>query len=347
MNEDALQTAWSCIRKHATRPLRIMEVCGTHTHEIFRLGVRSLLPENITLVSGPGCPVCVTPVSYIDEALYLAIEKNVCIATFGDLVRVPGSKGSLGQARKKGARIEIVYSPLDALEIARKENVEVVFLSVGFETTVPGECLAIEKAMEEGVRNFSILTANKTMPKAYEALAGSCDAFLYPGHVMAITGTEIGERLAARGISGVVAGFTASEIVTALAAIVVSCDKGEPFFLNCYPRVVKKEGNPSALALMARCMHSCDSEWRGLGIIEGSGLTLTKDYAGMDARIRFDIPKIEGHTHPRCRCGDILRGQAKPTDCTLFGRACTPDHPIGACMVSSEGTCAAYFHYGV
>ncbi|MBQ7606439.1 MAG: hydrogenase formation protein HypD [Desulfovibrionaceae bacterium] len=346
MNEDALVNAWSLIKSHATRPLRIMEVCGTHTHEIFRLGVRSLLPETITLVSGPGCPVCVSPVSFIDEAIYLALEKKVCIATFGDLIRVPGSQMSLGHARQKGARIEIVYSPLDALEIARRDKGEVVFLSVGFETTVPGECLALIQAKEEGIENFSLLTANKTMPKAYEALAGSCDAFLYPGHVMAITGTETGERLASQGISGVVAGFTALEIVTALAAIVVSTAKGSPFFINCYPRVVTREGNRSAQELIARCMRPCDSEWRGLGVIPGSGLTLAQDFASMDARVRFSIPKHTGRAHPRCRCGDILRGLAKPTDCTLYGRACTPDHPAGACMVSSEGTCAAYFQYG-
>ncbi|MCR5814119.1 MAG: hydrogenase formation protein HypD [Desulfovibrio sp.] len=346
MQDDVLTQAKSLLKAYAGPPLKIMEVCGTHTHEIFRLGIRQLLPPSLRLISGPGCPVCVTPVSYIDEAIYLALEKDVLLTTFGDLLRVPGSKLSLAQARQKGAQVRMVYSPLDALAIAKQEKREVVFLSVGFETTVPGECLAIKAAEEEGIANFSLLCANKTMPNAYQALAGSADAFLYPGHVVAIAGTQCCEELVAKGISGVVAGFTATELLTALACIVHESAKQKPFFVNCYPRVVKASGNQAAQKLIADYMEACDSEWRGLGVIKGSGLTLKEPFQHRDARLRFAIPKQPGRANPHCRCGEVLKGNILPTACSVFGRACTPEHPIGACMVSSEGTCAAYFQYG-
>ena len=346
--ESVITKARAILTQYHGKPLRIMEVCGTHTHEIFRLGLRSLLPEAITLLSGPGCPVCVTPVSYIDEAIFLALEKHVTITTFGDLLRVPGSTASLASARQKGADIAIVYSPLDALTLAKKHPTkEIVFLSVGFETTVPGECLAVQEAEKEGITNFSLLCANKTMPKAYRALEGSCDAFLYPGHVTAITGTRTCEELVGLGISGVIAGFTASELLTALACIILESEKGHPFFRNCYPRVVTKEGNKAAQSCIAETMDVCDAEWRGLGIIPGSGLTLNARFEAMDARKRFAIPSFAGKANPRCRCGDILRGRCLPTECPLFGKACTNEHPIGACMVSSEGTCAAYYQYAL
>ncbi|MBR3663384.1 MAG: hydrogenase formation protein HypD [Desulfovibrio sp.] len=346
MQDDVASKALSLLKAYAGPPLKIMEVCGTHTHEIFRLGIRQVLPASLTLISGPGCPVCVTPVSYIDEAIYLALEKDVVLTTFGDLLRVPGSEMSLAQARQKGAQVRMVYSPLDALDIARQEEREVVFLSVGFETTVPGECLAVQEAEKRGIANFSLLCANKTMPRAYEALEGSADAFLYPGHVVAISGTQTCKALKDKGVSGVVCGFTAAEILTALACIVHESEKGEPFFVNGYPRVVKDEGNPSAQQLIADTMESCDAEWRGLGVIEGSGLRLAKKFSARDARLRFAIPPQSGKPNPHCRCGEVLKGECLPTDCGVFGRACTPTHPVGACMVSSEGTCAAYFQYG-
>ena len=328
-------------------PIRIMEVCGTHTHEIFRLGLRGILPGKMEVISGPGCPVCVTPADYIDEAIWLALEKNVTITTFGDLVRVPGSRTSLAGARSKGARVNVVYAPEDGLAYAKAHpDEEVVFLSVGFETTTPAGILALRKAEAEGVGNFTLLTANKTMPGAYLAMADSADVFLYPGHVHAITGTGICEELAREGVSGVIAGFTAAELLTAFAVIAKRYPEGKPFFVNAYPRVVTREGSPAAVKLMEEWMEPCDSEWRGIGMIGKSGLRLRREKADFDARIRFDIPKMEAKVNTACRCGQVLQGACKPSDCPLFGKACNPDHPVGACMVSGEGACSAYYQYG-
>ncbi|MCD8151720.1 MAG: hydrogenase formation protein HypD [Clostridiales bacterium] len=344
--DNTIKKARDIIENYNGPKLRIMEVCGTHTHEIFRLGIRNILPETIELISGPGCPVCVTPVGYIDEAVMLAQEKGCAICTFGDLIRVPGTKESLAGARAEGAEIKIVYTPLDAVTFAG-ENPEkqVVFLSVGFETTTPSACLAVQKAAEQSLKNFSILTANKTMPNAYQALKGSADAFLYPGHVNAITGEADCRRLMEEGVSGVIAGFTAKELLTALAVIIEKSKTGEPFFVNCYPRVVRPEGNPAGRAVIQDVMEPCDSEWRGLGVIPGSGLRLRDAYWDYDARIKYDLPEIHGKPNPACRCGDVLQGKCKPSDCGLFGKVCTPQHPVGACMVSNEGSCSAYFSY--
>jgi hydrogenase expression/formation protein HypD len=336
------------LQSYSGRKLRIMEVCGTHTHEIFRLGIRKLLPESIELISGPGCPVCVTPVGFIDEACWLALEKNCVICTFGDLIRVPGTQMSLAGARSKGAQLKTVYSPLDAVEFAKENpDKQVVFLAVGFETTTPSACLSVEKAKAAGLENFSILCANKTMPNAYQALKGSADAFLFPGHVNAITGNATCKALCEQGVSGVVAGFTAKELLTALAVTVTKLQKGEPFFVNCYPRVVKDEGSPAAQKLMDKVMQPCDSEWRGLGVIKMSGMTLRDEYADFDARKKFSMPEIKGKPNPACRCGDVLQGKCKPCDCKVFGKVCTPEHPVGACMVSNEGACSAYYQYGM
>ena len=276
-----MKTAREIIETYDGPHVRIMEVCGTHTHEIFRLGIRKLLPEQVELISGPGCPVCVTPVSFIDEAIYLALEKRVTICTFGDLVRVPGTKMSLACAREQGAKIRIVYSPADAEKYAREHGDEqVVFLSVGFETTTPAGCLSVKAAKEDGCSNYSILTANKTMPQAYEALKGSADVFLYPGHVNAITGTHLCETLAEEGISGVVAGFTAKELMTALAVALAKFQEGKPFFVNCYPRVVTQDGSREAQQLVDEMMEACDSEWRGLGVIPASGMRLRQEWQG-------------------------------------------------------------------
>lgn len=340
------QTAAEVLASYQGRPLRIMEVCGTHTHEIFRLGIRGMLPKQVELISGPGCPVCVTPVGFIDEAVWLA-EHGVTITTFGDLVRVPGTEKSLAKARSEGGRVQVVYSPLDALDYAKVHpEEEVCFLSVGFETTTPAPCLAVEKALAEGVSNYSLLTANKTMPNAYAALKGSADVFLYPGHVHAIIGTGILEDLANQGVSGVLAGFTAKELLTALAVAVRRAETGEPFFVNAYPRVVRPEGAPEAVALVQRYMEPCDSEWRGLGMIPGSGMKLKADYQAFDARVKFEMPEIHGSPNPACRCGEVLQGNCRPSDCPVFGKVCTPLHPVGACMVSGEGACSAFYQYG-
>lgn len=341
-------SAKEIIQSYDGPKLRIMEVCGTHTHEIFRLGIRSLLPESIELISGPGCPVCVTPVGYIDEAVMLALEHGAVICTFGDLIRVPGTKMSLAGARAEGAQLRVVYSPLDAVEFAKgNPEKQVVFLAVGFETTTPASCLAVKKAKEAGLKNFSLLVANKTMPNAYQALKGSADAFLYPGHVHAIIGNSLCEKLAQEdGISGVVTGFTAKELLEALAVVVEKSKEGKPFFQNCYLRVVREEGNPAAQKVIAEVMESCDSEWRGLGVIPGSGQRLREEYKNYDARIKFCLPKVEGRSNPACRCGEVLQGKCRPSDCKVFGKGCTPQHPIGACMVSNEGACSAYYQYG-
>ena len=220
-----------------------------------------------------------------------------------------------------------------------------VFLSVGFETTTPSSCLAVKQAKEDGIDNFSLLTANKTMPSAYQALKDYVDVYLYPGHVNAITGTELCESLTEQGISGVVAGFTGKELMCAIAAAIKKSEEGRPFFINAYPRVVKREGSPAAQALVAEMMEEIDTEWRGLGVIERSGLQLKKAFEAYDARKKFEIPPMKGRTNPGCRCGEVLQGKIKSTECPLFGKVCTPIHPIGACMVSGEGACSAYYTY--
>ncbi len=346
MNEN-VKRAKELIENYNGRHLRIMEVCGTHTHEIFRLGLRSILPESIELISGPGCPVCVTPTGYIDEAVCLCLEKNVTICTFGDLIRVPGTDLSLAKAREKGADVRMVYSPVDAFELAKKEpDRQVCFLAVGFETTTPASCIAVDEAKKAGLKNFSILPANKTMWNAIRALKGSADAFLYPGHVCAITGTVPCEELVDEGIYGAVAGFTAGELITAIAVTIRRLEEGRPFFENCYPKVVTREGSRPGMSLIEKVMKSCDSEWRGLGVIPESGLVLADEYAEFDAHVKYDLPNIKGVSNPACRCGDVLQGKCKPSDCKVFGKVCTPEHPVGACMVSNEGSCSAYYQYG-
>lgn len=330
------------------KKVRIMEVCGTHTHEIFKDGIRQILSPQIDLISGPGCPVCVTPADFIDEAVMLALEKNCTITSFGDLVRVPGSEKSLADARADGAKVKVVYAPQDAVKYAQLHpDEEVVFLSVGFETTVPSECLAVQQAIEKGLKNFSLLTANKTMPEAYLAMKDATDAFLYPGHVHAIIGTSVCEKLRDEyGISGVCAGFTPSELLVALALEVKGLSRGEPFFINAYPRVVREEGSPKAVALTEKYMEPVDMLWRGIGEIKNSGLALREEYSDFDARKKYALPHITGRDNPACRCGEVLQGKCTSEECPLFGKACTPEHPVGACMVSSEGACSAFYLYG-
>lgn len=343
----AIERAKNILMNYDGPHVRIMEVCGTHTHEIFRQGIRKILPRQVELVSGPGCPVCVTPVGFIDEAIWLALEKGVTICTFGDLVRVPGTDESLQTARGKGARVRVVYTPLDAEVYAEKHPEErVVFLSVGFETTTPSACLSVRNALRSKTGNYSLLTANKTMPGAYQAMKDSTDLFLYPGHVHAITGTKICESLVGEGVSGVCAGFTGSELLTALAVAVTHFKEGKPFFVNCYPRVVRPEGSPEAQKLVSDMMESCDAMWRGIGTIPGSGMKLRDEFSAFDARLRYGVPPIEGRQNPACHCGQVLRGEILPYQCKVFGKGCTPEHPVGACMVSSEGACSAWYLYG-
>ena len=239
-------------------------------------------------------------------------------------------------------------SPLDCLRLAAQEPAkEFVFLSVGFETTVPSECLTLKEAAEQGVDSFSLPATSKTMPEACKALKGYADAFLYPGHVCAVTGIGDCLAMAKDGVSGVVAGFSAEELLTAIAVILRLSQEGGPFFRNCYPRVVREEGNPAAMALVRECMEPCPSEWRGLGVIPGSGLRIRESYASFDALRRFGIKPSTGSPATACRCGDVLRGRILPRECPLFGKACTPEHPVGACMVSHEGACSAWHLYGM
>ena len=342
MNEAA-----TVLKSYKGPKIRIMEVCGTHTHEIFKLGIRQLLSDDIELISGPGCPVCVTSADYIDEACWLAREKECVITTFGDLVKVPGIKSSMIKERGQGAQINVVYSPQDAVLFAEKNpDRKVVFLSVGFETTTPSDVIAVKYAKEKGIKNFSILTANKTMPRAYEVLADSTDCYLYPGHVHAITGTADCKAMLAKGTSGVIAGFTGPELLTALAVAVKKCQEGEPFLVNCYPRVVREEGAPAAMRLVNEFMEPCDALWRGIGVIPMSGMKLRDEFSEFDARVKFAIPDMKEEYKTPCRCGEVLQGKIKPFECPMFGKACIPDHPVGACMVSDEGACSAYYLYG-
>ena len=333
------------------RKLNIMEVCGTHTMAIFRYGIRELLPDGVRLVSGPGCPVCVTPVGYIDAAVAAAKLDNSIITTFGDLIRVPGSAATLAGEKANGADIRIVYSPLDALAIAR-ENPEkkVTFLSVGFETTTPVCALTVLKAREENLRNFFILPANKTMPEALKLLAADrtagIDGYLYPGHVSTIIGTGFyGEIAEKYGIPGVVAGFEPLDILHAVLTLTELCNRPKKQVVNEYSRFVRNEGNPLAMDKMYEVFEAVDSEWRGLGCIPGSGLAVRIKYEAFDAWKVFGLSWGTGREPKGCLCGEVLKGKAVPADCGLFGRICTPESPAGACMVSSEGTCAAYYRY--
>lgn len=335
------------IRSYDGKPIRIMEVCGTQTHENFRLGIRSILPPGIELISGPGCPVCVTGADYIDKAVYLAKEKEAVICTYGDLVRVPGNEGNLAEAREKGCEIKVVYSAEDAAAYAKNHPLkQVVFLSVGFETTIPSSCLAIQSAKKDALTNFSLLTDNKKMDQVYEYLKDCTDAFLYPGHVSAIVGEELYQQLLKKGISGVIAGFTAKELILAIYIILKKYKGNIPFFVNAYPRIVKPEGNYAARELMERYMEPCDSVWRGLGRLPMSGMKLRREYEEFDAQKKYQIPAFESRPDPFCRCPEVLTGQCKPYECPRFGKGCTPYRPLGACMVSNEGACSAYYQYG-
>jgi len=342
------------------RRLTFMEVCGTHTMAAARSGLRNALPEKIRLISGPGCPVCVTPVGYVDHALALAARPEVTVATFGDLVRVPGSvrsggeggPPSLDRARAGGADVRVVYSPLDALALARDlTGREVVFLGVGFETTAPAIAAALKQAQDEGLGNFSVLGAHKTVPEAMGVLASAddlaLDGFLCPGHVSVVLGPEPYEPLAAEhGIPCVIAGFEPVEILRGLVALVAQAAGGVARVENCYGGAVRPGGNPKARAVMEEVFQPADAEWRGIGVIPHSGLEIREAYAGLDAARRFEVSLPEPVEPAGCRCGEVLRGVLDPADCPLFGTACTPEDPQGACMVSSEGSCAARYHYG-
>jgi hydrogenase expression/formation protein HypD len=339
------------IQTTSRRPARLMEVCGTHTMSIFRHGIRALLPETITLLSGPGCPVCVTAQGDIDAFVELARREDVILATFGDLMRVPGSGSSLQRESAAGADVRVVYSAMDAIELARQEpGRQVIFLGVGFETTAPTIAAAILAARQTAMDNFSVYCAHKTVPEALSALMDNprvkIDGFLLPGHVSVIIGVEAYRTFFDRyGTPGVVAGFEPVDILRGILELVTMIETGAPELGNAYPRAVTDQGNLQARKVMASVFESCDASWRGLGTIPGSGLVIRPELAAFDAVRRFDLTVSDTPEPKGCACGDILSGTRTPPECALFRKLCSPMNPVGPCMVSSEGTCAAYYRY--
>jgi len=339
------------IRDISTKRIRLMEICGTHTMAIFRHGIRSLLPETIELVSGPGCPVCVTAMEEIDRAVKLARTPGVIVTTFGDMIRVPGSDASLQVTQAEGATVKMVYSTFDALKIAseNRDN-EVVFLGIGFETTAPTVAAAIQTAQTGGNNNFSVLSAHKLLPPAMDALlsGGSSivDGFICPGHVTTIIGTSSYEKVVEQYHKPcVVTGFEPVDILQGILMLVEQIESDRAEVEIQYARAVSPEGNPGALAIMEKVFEPCDAPWRGLGHIPGSGLAIRSSFADFDAKNRFDLEVPAAKEPPGCLCAEVLQGAATPPECKFFRNACTPATPIGPCMVSSEGTCAAYFKY--
>jgi hydrogenase expression/formation protein HypD len=331
------------------RRVTLMEVCGTHTHAIAAAGLRRLMPEQVRLVSGPGCPVCVTPIGWVDRAMALAEREDVILTTFGDMMRVPASHGTLEQSRAAGADVRICYSTRDALQVAR-DNPErkVIFLAVGFETTAPTIAAALQEAETESIGNFMILAGHKTIPEPLAVLMDDddvqLDGLLCPGHVSVIIGSDAYAGIAADGLPCAVVGFAPNDILIGVADLLAQIVEGRSEVSNLYGRVVRPEGNPAARALLDKFFVQSDSDWRGLGPIPDSGLELREQYAHRDAaRLEVEMPVAR---EPKgCRCGEILQGTIDPPECPLFGNGCDPEHAVGACMVSSEGTCAAWYRH--
>ena len=329
---------------------RIMEVCGSHTMSIGRYGIRRIMPGNVSLLSGPGCPVCVTDAAYIDAAVELA-RRGVVIATFGDMLKVPGSSSTLADARSQGARVHVCYSPLEAVKLAGDHpGDEVVFLGIGFETTVAPVLSIVKRASEGEVRNISVLTAFKLVPPALEALAAdsrvAVNGFLLPAHVSAVIGSDAYRGFVdAHRLPSVIAGFEPLDILLGIKGLLQQLADGSARLENQYTRVVRPGGNPLALALMEKYLQPADASWRGIGTIPESGLELKEEYSGYDGGKRHGVATTGGNPDPRCRCGEVLRGVLLPGECPLMGRECTPAFPVGPCMVSSEGSCAAHYRY--
>ncbi|MGK2944509.1 MAG: hydrogenase formation protein HypD [Desulfuromonadales bacterium] len=334
------------------RTITLMEVCGTHTMAIYQHGIRNLLPEQVRLISGPGCPVCVTPVSYIDQAVALSRRSDNIIATFGDMMRVPGSSSNLLQEQAKGATVRIIYSPLDAVALAEKNpDNDVIFLGVGFETTAPTVAAAVLTAARKNLNNFYILCSHKTMPGPMAALAGDpelqVDGYLCPAHVSAIIGANAYQSLVdAYQVPCVVTGFEPLDMLQGVLMLARQVVAGEARVETQYRRVVKPEGNLKARNILYQVFEPCDARWRGIGDIPDSGLQLRPEYYRFDAARRLPVEIEPSMEHQGCLCGEILKGKARPNDCPLFRTICTSEDPVGACMVSSEGTCAAEYKYG-
>ena len=340
------------INEVSRQPARLMEVCGTHTVAIFRHGIREILPQNISLVSGPGCPVCVTPNRHIDEALEICRQPGVILTTFGDMMKVPGSSSSLAAEKAAGADIRIVYSTMDAVDLARDNpDKETVFFGIGFETTSPTVAAAILRAEREGIGNFSVVGAQKLIPQAIRALLENneigINGFILPGHVSSLIGTKPYGFIAAEfSIPAVVIGFEPVDILQGIYMLVRQIEEGTAKVEIQYNRGVPPEGNPYAMNILFKVFQPGDASWRGMGTIPGTGLKFRPEYRRFDAVKKYGIRIEEDRDLPGCRCGEVLRGVITPPECGHFGRTCIPENPVGPCMVSVEGTCAAYYKYG-
>ena len=335
-----------------TQPWVLMEVCGGQTHAIVRFGLDSLLPSELTLIHGPGCPVCVTPTAMIDKAISLADREGVILCSFGDMLRVPGSDGDLFRAKSRGGDVRTVYSPMDALELAKQNpDREVVFFAVGFETTAPANAMTVFQAKAQDVTNFSLLSSHVLVPPAIEALMSSpsnmVQGFLAAGHVCAIMGCEEYEPIAAKyEVPIVVTGFEPVDILQGILMCVRQLEEGRAEVENQYSRSVRDKGNPVAQDVIRKVFEIIPREWRGLNVIPDSGLGIAPEFAGFDAEKKFEFaPSPDGDDDDRCQSGLVLQGRLQPVDCPHFGEACTPEHPLGATMVSNEGACAAYYRY--
>lgn len=335
------------------QPVRIMEICGGHTVALCRAGVHAALPPNVHVVSGPGCPVCVTPRETVDQALWLVQQPDVILFTFGDMLRVQGARGTLGALAGRGGRVRIMYSPLQAVAYAAQHPEHTcVILAVGFETTAPALAAAVVSAAERGLNNFFVLPAGKQTPPAMRALLNdpqvALDGFIAPGHVTTVIGANAYRFISDEfGKPCVVAGFEVCDLLDALVRVVAHLAAGSHAVEIEYTRSATWDGNPKAQAMLAQVFEPCDAWWRGLGLIPASGYAIRREFAAFDARRRYAIPPMASDDPPGCRCGDVLRGVCTPPACPLFGSACTPDHAAGPCMVSSEGSCAAYYSCGV
>jgi hydrogenase expression/formation protein HypD len=349
-NHELVQKLVRSVHKISRKPVRIMEVCGGHTMAIHRFGIHSLLPSNIELLSGPGCPVCVTSNIFIDRAIAISKLPDTIVATYGDLIRVPGSYSSLEHEKANGADVRIVYSVLDALEIARKnKDKRIIFLGIGFETTTPASAVAVMEAKRQKINNFYLLSTHKTMPNAMMALIDegiSIDAYIGPGHVSTISGSDMYKPLLQKyNLSIVISGFEPVDLLQSIYLIVKQIEQNEKKIEIQYRRAVTPEGNLKAKELVKRAFMPCDDWWRGLGMIPQSGMTLNDEYSQFDAIKEITVDILPPKEPAGCICGDVLKGKKKPYECRLFAKACTPSNPVGTCMVSSEGACHAYYKY--
>ncbi len=350
--EDEARRFAKAISGSTSRPWTLMEMCGGQTHNLIKFGIDQLLPEQLTLVHGPGCPVCVTPIELIDRAVAIARQPRSILASFGDMLRVPGSTTDLLGAKSEGGDVRMVYSPLDALALAQRHpDRDVVFFAVGFETTAPANAMAVWQARKQGITNFSLLSSHVLVPPAIEAILSSEDnqvqGFLAAGHVCTVMGYREYEPIAAKyHVPIVVTGFEPLDLLQGIHLLVRALEDGRVEVENQYTRAVQRDGNLAAQKIVHEVFDICDRKWRGIGTIPKSGLCLRDAFAAHDAEKRFDLGAVEAAESAECIAGKVLRGVRRPTECPAFGSRCTPDHPLGAPMVSSEGACAAYFRYG-